>query len=150
MTDIEQVDDQVKRVAPLLPFRVDLDADMAGTFVLQIDLGARGGVDDPHDTAGIDPGDDAARWWVDIEGGRKSLISDLGLDAAPETVAAWIAKTAEDERCPAAATGLAERAKSTVSASYPAPAGRTAGTTTGAVHSAPVRSALRPEAGHTK
>ena len=98
----------------------------------------------------IDPGDDVARWWVDIEGGRKSLISDLGLDAAPETVVAWIANTAEEERCPAATTGLAERTKSTVSASYPSPAGRAAGAITGAVHSAPARSPLRPEAGHAK
>ena len=53
----ETVDAHVKQVAALLPFPVELDADMGGAFVLQIDLGQRGGVDDPHDTAGIDHDD---------------------------------------------------------------------------------------------
>jgi hypothetical protein len=64
---VTAVDAHVQQVAVLLPFPVQLDADMGGTFTLQIDLGRRGGVDDPHDTAGIDP--DEPRWWVDVEGG---------------------------------------------------------------------------------
>jgi len=97
---VSTVDAHVERVAALLPFPVQLDADMGGTFALQIDLGRRGGVDDPHDTAGIDPDD--PRWWVDIEGGERTYISDLGLDAEPQAVADWITTTAQQQQCPAA------------------------------------------------
>ncbi|SDG78902.1 hypothetical protein [Microbacterium pygmaeum] len=97
---VHPIDARVQQIAALLPFPVQLDADMGGTFVLQIDLGLRGGVDDPHDTAGIDP--DYPRWWVDIEGGERTYISDLGLDADPPAVADWIATTAQRQQCPAA------------------------------------------------
>lgn len=97
---VHPIDARVQQVAALLPFPVQLDADMGGTFVLQIDLGRRGGVDDPHDTAGIDPDD--PRWWVDIEGGERTYISELGLDADPQAVADWIATTAHQQQCPAA------------------------------------------------
>lgn len=93
----------VTQVAALLPFPVELDADMGGTFALQIDLGQRGGVDDPHDTAGIDP--DNPRWWIDIEGGRKTYFLDLGLDDDLATIASWIGHVARQERCPAAVFG---------------------------------------------
>ena len=90
------VDELVKQVAALLPFPVQLTADMGGTFALQIDLGNRGGQDDPHDTAGIDPDEPAPRWWVDIEGGTKTYVSNLGLATDPATAAAWIAAIVSD------------------------------------------------------
>ena len=102
MSEQEQraVDEHVKRVAELLPFPVELTADMGGTFALQIDLGTRGGPDDPPDTAGIDAKD--SRWWVDIQGGERSIISELGLNDPPQRVADWITTTARAENCPAA------------------------------------------------
>ena len=102
MSEQEQraVDEHVKRVAELLPFPVELTADMGGTFALQIDLGTRGGRDDPPDTAGIDAKD--SRWWVDIQGGERSIISELGLNDPPQRVADWITTTARAENCPAA------------------------------------------------
>lgn len=42
-TTVPAVDAHVQRVAAVLPFPVELDADMGGTFALQIDLGQRGG-----------------------------------------------------------------------------------------------------------
>ena len=63
---------------------------MGGTFALQIELGRRAGVDDPPDRAGIDPEADAV-WWLDVEGGRDTVLSNLGADANPTDVAHWIA-----------------------------------------------------------
>ncbi|NYF16499.1 hypothetical protein HDC37_001324 [Microbacterium sp. AK009] len=120
-TPTSTINAHVEQVAALLPFPVELDADMGGTFALQIDLGQRGGVDDPHDTAGIDP--DNPRWWIDIEGGEKTLISDYGLDEDPASVASWIARVAREECCPAAVSGSEQRVRSIVSASFPAVAG---------------------------
>lgn len=113
----------VQQVAALLPFPVKLDADMGATFALQIDLGRRGGVDDPHDTAGIDP--DNPRWWIDIEGGERTYISDLGLDAELQAVADWISTTAQQEQCPAA-VDLRHR-NAIVAASHPAHANQVTG-----------------------
>lgn len=118
---VPAVNAHIQRVASLLPFPVELDADMGGTFALQIDLGQRGGVDDPHDTAGIDP--DNPRWWIDIEGGKQTFISNFGLDSDPAAVASWIAHTAREENCPAAAlSDSGRRARSVVSASFAADA----------------------------
>lgn len=114
---VPAVDAHVQRVAALLPFPVELDADMGGTVALQIDLGQRGGMDDPHDTAGIDPDD--PRWWIDIEGGARTYVSNFGLDTEPAAVASWIARTAREERCPAAVSGPEYRARAIVSASFP-------------------------------
>lgn len=111
------VDAHVQRVAALLPFPVELDADMGGTFALQIDLGQRGGVDDPHDTAGIDP--DSPRWWIDIEGGEHTYLSNLGLDADPAAVAAWSAHTATEAGCPAAVDAGMRRRNAIVAANNP-------------------------------
>jgi hypothetical protein len=120
MSEIDTIDATVKQVAELLPFPVELDADMGGTFTLQIHLGRRGGLDDPPDTAGIDPDDPNARWWVDIEGGTRTHISDLGLDADPRDVATWIGETARTENSPAAAPiASTGRVAALVSASYP-------------------------------
>lgn len=100
---IEEVDAIVRDVASRLELDVNLDADMGGTFVLQIDLGSRGGADDPHDRAGIDPEDSTLpRWWLDIDGGSRTILSPHGLDSDPTDVARWITLTAIQENCPAA------------------------------------------------
>ena len=100
---IEEVDAIVREVASRLEFDVKLDADMGGTFVLQIDLGCRSEADDPHDRAGIDPEDSTLpRWWVDIDGGSRTILSPHGLDSDPADVARWITSTAIQEDCPAA------------------------------------------------
>ncbi|MFS0733879.1 hypothetical protein ABC304_03580 [Microbacterium sp. 1P10UB] len=114
---VHDVDAHVQQVAVLLPFPVRLDADMGGTFAMQIDLGRRGGVDDPHDTAGIDPAD--PRWWVDIEGGERTYISDFGLDADPQAVANWLSTTAQQQQCPAAVDADIRRRNAIVTASHP-------------------------------
>lgn len=122
-TTIAAVNAHVTQVAALLPFPVELDADMGGTFALQIDLGQRGGVDDPHDTAGIDP--DNPRWWIDIEGGVRTFLSDFRLEADPVAVASWIARVAGEESCPAAALGSQQPVRSIVTASFPGDARET-------------------------
>lgn len=113
---VDTINELVREVAAHLPFPVELDADMGGTFALQIDLGRRGQTDDPRDTAGIDPEADS-RWWLDIEGGMKTHISHFGVDAHPAEVAAWVADTARAEGCPAAVT--AARTSAIHRASYP-------------------------------
>ena len=113
------INEHVRDVAAHLPFPVELDADMGGTFTLQIDLGRRGRTDDPRDTAGIDPEPDS-RWWLDIEGGMKTHISDFGVDANPTEVAAWVADTARAEGCPAAVATV--RTSAIHRASYPSAA----------------------------
>lgn len=113
---LDTINEQVRNVAAHLPFPVELDADMGGTFVLQIDLGRRGRTDDPADIAGIDPEADS-RWWLDIEGGMNTYISHLGLEANPAEVATWIAETALAEGCPAAVA--AARTRAICRASYP-------------------------------
>lgn len=113
---VDTINERVREVADHLPFPVELDADMGGTFALQIDLGRRGQTDDPRDTAGIDPEVDS-RWWLDIEGGMKTHISHFGIDASPAEVAAWVADTARTEGSPAAVT--AARTSAIHRASYP-------------------------------
>lgn len=130
---VDTINERVREVADHLPFPVELDADMGGTFALQIDLGRRGQTDDPRDTAGIDPEVDS-RWWLDIEGGMKTHISDFGVDASPAEVAAWVADTARAEGCPAAVT--AARTSAIHRASYP-----TAPSVDGTGHVAPQSSA---------
>ena len=95
-------DDIVRAVADLLPFPTTLDADMGGTFYLQIDLGNRGGEDDSHDRAGIEPDSDPPVWWIDIDGGEHTFVSGHGIDADPAIVAQWIAEQAHAAGCPAA------------------------------------------------
>lgn len=109
MTEHElfDVDELVTQVAARLPFPVELIADMGGTFVLQIDLGTRGGTDDPPDTAGIDGPDSV--WWLDVEGGSRTVVSVLGFGTGAEVVAEWIATTARTEGCPAAQNPHASR-----------------------------------------
>jgi hypothetical protein len=98
----QRTDDVVRAVADLLPFRTTLDADMGGTWYLQIDLGNRGGQDDPHDRAGIEPDSDEPVWWIDIGGGERTFVSEFGIDTAPAMVARWIADEARAAGCPAA------------------------------------------------
>lgn len=74
-------------------------------------------MDDPHDTAGIDPDD--PRWWVDIEGGERTYISDLGLDTDPQAVADWIATTAQQQQCPAAIDPDMRRRNAIIAAAHP-------------------------------
>lgn len=100
--DEERVDSVVQEVAAGLPFPVELTADMGGPSMLQIDLGRRGGPDDPPDTASIDPTVEPALWMLDVEGGRATIASPYGLDADPADVARWIALTAIRAGSPAA------------------------------------------------
>lgn len=100
---IAKVDAHVQLVAAALPFPVELDADMGGSFTLFIDLGTRGGQDDPADTAGIDPHDDVATWWINFPEKDRVEISELTINAAPHEVAAWIAEQAVKAGSPAAA-----------------------------------------------
>lgn len=97
----QHTDDVVRAVANLLPFPTTLDADMGGTWYLQIDLGNRGGQDDPHDRAGIEPDSDQPVWWIDIDGGEHTFISDHNIETAPAVVAQWIADQARAAGCPA-------------------------------------------------
>ncbi|KJL23492.1 hypothetical protein RN51_01578 [Microbacterium oxydans] len=96
------LDDVVRAVAERLPFPVELDADMGYTGALFINLGRRGGADDPPDTASIDGEVEPVIWTFDIEGGRKTLSSPFGPNADPADVAEWIAKQASDAGSPAA------------------------------------------------
>lgn len=91
-----------RAVAELLPFAVELEVDMAYPDVLSIELGRRGGPDDPPDTASIDLSQEPAVWMLDIEGGMQTIASELGPDADPRTVAAWIAEQARQAGSPAA------------------------------------------------
>jgi len=100
---IANVDAHVKLVAEALPFPVELDADMRGSFTLFIDLGTRGDQDDPADTAGIEPHDADATWWINFPEEERVEISNLTIDAAPHEVAAWIADEAAKAGSPAAA-----------------------------------------------
>ena len=89
------MDPIVREVAALLPFRTTLVADMGGPTMLQIELGRRGGADDPPDTASIDPTTEPVLWAFDVEGGRETVVSNFGVDAEPQAVADWIASMAE-------------------------------------------------------
>jgi hypothetical protein len=96
-----EYDEVVKEVASLLPFPVTLDADMGYTGALFIDLGRRGGDDDPPDTAGIDSNFSPAVWVFDIEGGRETQTSHFGPTAVPAEVARWIVDQAHYADSPA-------------------------------------------------
>ena len=77
-------------VAQLLPFPVELDADVGYTGALFIDLQRRGGDDDPPDTACIDAEVQPVVWAFDVEGGRQAVVSDFGPTAA---LGAWVNNT---------------------------------------------------------
>lgn len=98
----DRLDSVVRAVAERLPFPVTLDADMGYTGALFIDLGRRGGDDDPPDTASIDVEFEPTVWTYDIEGGRETISSTLGPEADPAAVAAWIAYQARAAGSPAA------------------------------------------------
>lgn len=95
------LDDLVRTVADLLPFRVELDADMSYTGALFIDLGRRGDADDSPDTASIDVEIQPVVWVFDVEGGRETLTSEFGISADPQEVARWISTTAHRVNSPA-------------------------------------------------
>lgn len=96
-----RLDDLVRAVAALLPFPVELDADMGYTGALFIDLGRRGGDDDPPDTASIDVEVDPVVWMFDVEGGRETISSEMGEGVEPRIVADWIAEQARLAGSPA-------------------------------------------------
>lgn len=98
-------DEAVRTVAAMLPFPVELDADMGYTGALFIDLGRRGGVDDSPDTASIDAATEPVVWMFDAEGGSETIASDFGVDADPADVALWVADQAYRAGSPAAITG---------------------------------------------
>lgn len=98
----EQLDAHIRDVARQLPFLVTLDTDMGGTFTAQINLGTRGGTDDPPDRAGIDPDDPHATWWLDIDGGEHQVLSDLTTNDHPAHIAAWLTEQARCLQCPRA------------------------------------------------
>lgn len=91
----------VLSVAKLLPFPVELDADMGYTGALFIDLGRRGGDEDPPDTASIDAEVQPVVWVFDVEGGRQTVVSGFGPTADPGEVARWIATEALRAQSPA-------------------------------------------------
>lgn len=101
ITAQDEADEIVREVAALLPFAVELDAIMGYTGALFIDLGRRGGVDDPPDTAGIDLEVEPVVWMFDVEGGRETIASDLDRSASAEEVARWIAAEAQRFDSPA-------------------------------------------------
>lgn len=102
-----RLDDLVRAVAALLPFPVELDADMGYTGALFIDLGRRGGPDDPPDTAGIDVEFEPVVWMFDVAGGQETISSEMGEDVEPRIVAEWIAEQARLAGSPAAGTASA-------------------------------------------
>jgi len=97
-----RVDVLVRRVVDIIPFDVEVFVDMAGPDVLQISLGRRGGIDDPPDSVSLDPYVEPVRWTFDVEGGRATFVSDLGVDATPEDVASWVVQLAIEHGSPAA------------------------------------------------
>lgn len=93
---IALVNQHVAEVAELLPFPVEVTADMGGTFALYIDLGRRDDGYDTHDTAGIDPNprNGPLVWWFDFASGEETVLSDHGMDTDPTTVARWLTELA--------------------------------------------------------
>ena len=80
-------------VAALLPFPVIVEADMGGTFALQILLTGHG-AQAPAGRAGIDPHEAGATWWFESAGGEDGSVSELTAGAAPATIAQWISDEA--------------------------------------------------------
>lgn len=107
--EIERTDAHVRQVAALLPFDVELDADMGANYsdhyALVIDLGSRGDADDPHDRAGIDHRGPAPTWWIETAGGDTFEDSGLTASADPVRIAGWISDRARELGCPAAQIG---------------------------------------------
>lgn len=100
--EIELTDAHVSAVAALLPFPVEVEAEMGGLFTLQILLGTRtaNGV---QDRAGIDPHEPRATWWIESNEGETSEDSGLPATADPALVAHWLTQRAQQLSCPAAA-----------------------------------------------
>lgn len=100
------IDAHVTAVAALLPFAVELTADMGANFSghdsLVIDLGSRGGDDDPHDRAGIDEDAEHPTWWIETAGGETFEDSGITIHSDPVKVAQWLTDRAHALGCPAA------------------------------------------------
>ena len=100
-SEVDELDRLVQDVAAAMPFPVETEADMGGTFVLQIELGRRDGENGEPDRAGIDP-EPGSTWWMETGGGVEQSFSDLKRDASPAVVAAWISSEAHRFGSPAA------------------------------------------------
>lgn len=99
--EIERIDNHVSAVAALLPFPVDVEADMGGLFALQILLGTRT-PDAAPDRAGINPHALRATWWIETADGEISEDSGIPATADPALIAYWLTQRAEQLGCPAA------------------------------------------------
>ncbi|MGO2933129.1 hypothetical protein [Microbacterium sp.] len=104
--EIERTDEHVRQVAALLPFDVELEADMganfSGHYAFVVDLGSRGGEDDPHDRAGIDHTGTRPTWWIETAGGETFEDSQLSARTDPVRIAQWLTERARTLGCPAA------------------------------------------------
>lgn len=104
--EVERTNEHVSAVAALLPFEVELFADMGANYSghapLVIDLGTRGDDDDPHDRAGIEESGARPTWWIETEGGATFHDSGLTSTADPARIAQWISDMARVLGCPAA------------------------------------------------
>lgn len=99
--EIERIDNHVTAVAALLPFPVEVEAEMGGLFTLQILLGTRT-PDTAPDRAGINPHVLRATWWIETSDGEISEDSGIPATADPALVAYWLAQRANALGCPAA------------------------------------------------
>ena len=100
--EIERIDNHVTTVAGLLPFPVEVEAEMGGTFTLQILLGTRTPGAAP-DRAGINPHVLRATWWIETADGENSEDSGIPATADPALIAYWLTQRANALGCPAAA-----------------------------------------------
>ncbi|PQZ53153.1 MULTISPECIES: hypothetical protein [unclassified Microbacterium] len=100
--EIERIDNHVTAVAALLPFPVEVEAEMGGMFTLQILLGTRT-PDTAPDRAGINPHVLRATWWIETADGEASEDSGIPATADPALVAYWLTQRAIALGSPAAA-----------------------------------------------
>ncbi len=100
--EIEALSAIALEVANLMPFPVEVAADMGGNWVTHIELGRRGELDDdPPDRASIDVGA-GETWGFDVDGGVTTIMSGFDRNASPADVAQWIAEEAIRQGSPAA------------------------------------------------
>lgn len=101
--EIERVDNHVSEVAALLPFAVEVEAEMGGFACFQILLGTRT-PDGAPDRAGINPHVLRATWWIETADGEISEDSGIPATADPALVAYWLHQRARHLGCLAALT----------------------------------------------
>jgi len=105
--EIEHIDDLVQNVAARLRFAATVEADMGGTFALQIHLTSNHAGDTTAIRAGIDPHDPTATWWIEDTRNDQVEESTLTPTANPAHVARWLTHQAAALGHPAARTALA-------------------------------------------